>query len=363
MKVLSIGRLIHDVNILVDQYPTEASEIVTKELVSCSGGSTCMVAYTLAKWNEESYISGVLGYDDTGNAMRKDMESNRVLTAFLETNYDIKTPTTYIITNKQNNSKTSIQAEVDDFHIKKYEYDQPMDCVVADGYEYNAAVYAYNKYSSNITILNAKTPHQNLLDFFKYAKYIVASGEVIEAMLGTKIDTNNPMALSNIYKKVMDKYPHIYLLIVIDGYGTIYQLNGEIKILADIKNEGIDKTGSFDVFVSGIAYGLIHHYDMETTIRLATIAKSLAKNALGSTLSIPLLSDVLADYESRFGKIVDSSMPNNPGGNNANVQPNQPSSPQPNMQPAPNPQPPVNPEPTPSSQPEGSTTNNAPTSK
>ncbi len=317
MKFLSIGRLTYDINIMMDNYPIEGSKNETKELINCSGGSTSIVAYALAKWNEESYISGVIGYDEIGNAMRKDMEENKVLTTYLETNYDIKTPTSYIISNKQNNSKTTITAETSTFNIKKYEYDQPMDCVITDGYEYNASVYAYNKYANCITILNAKTPRQTLLDFFKYAKYVIASKEVAEAMTGLKIDFNSPMTMANIYKKICDKYPHINLLIRVEEQGIIYQVNGEIKVLADIKNAGIDKTGAHDVFVACIGYGLTKHMDMETTIRLATIAASLTKNTLGSTLSIPLLSDIISFYESRFGSF-NSNINNNPNPTNQN---------------------------------------------
>lgn len=307
MKTLSIGHLTYDINILVDNFPQEGSKSVTKELVSCSGGSASIIAYALAKWNEESFISGVVGYDEIGNSIRKDMEANKVLTTYLETNYDIKTPTSYIISNKQNNSKTIIAAEISDYNIKKYEYDQPIDCVITDGHEYNASVYAYNKYADAITILNAKTPRQSLLDFFKYAKYVVATQEVAEAMTGMKIDFNSPITMSNIYKKISDKYPHMNLLITMEGKGTIYQVNGEIKVLADIKTESVDKTGAHDIFVASLAYGLTKHYDMEISLRLATIASSLSKNTLGSTLSIPILSDIIGYYESKFGKLVAST--------------------------------------------------------
>lgn len=303
MKVLSIGRLVYDINLMMDNYPVEGSKNVTKEMISCSGGPANIVAYSLAKWNEDSFISGVVGYDEIGNTMRKDMEANKVLTTYLETNYDIKTPTSYIISNKQNNTKTTITTDLSQYNIKKYEYDQTMDCVVADGQEYNASVYAFNKYANGITILNAKKPTQSLLDFFKYAKYIVASQEVAEAMTGMKIDFNNPITMSNIYRKICDKYPNMNLLIVMPNKGTIYQVNGEIKVLADIKEEIIDKTGAHDVYVACIAYGLGNKYDLETTIRLATIASSLAKKVVGATLCIPILSDIINVYESKFGKL------------------------------------------------------------
>lgn len=303
MKTLSIGRLVYDINIMMDGYPVEGSENTTKEMITCSGGTANIIAYSLGKWNMESYISGVIGYDETGTTMKKNMEESRVRTNFLETNYDIKTPTSYIFLNKQNNSRTVVSTEINDFTIKKYDYDTSMDCVIVDGYEYNASVYAFNKYSNAITILNAKTPHNELLDFFKYAKYVIASSEVAEAMTGLKIDFNNPVTMTNIYKKIVDKYPHITLLITMKDKGTIYSVNNEIKVLATINTEVVDQTGARDIFVAMIGYGITSGYDLETTIRLATIAESMSKKTIGSTLSIPLISDIIKYYESKFGPL------------------------------------------------------------
>lgn len=307
MKSLSIGRLVYDVNILVDAFPVEGTTNTTNEMINCSGGAANIVAYSLGKWNMDSYISGVIGYDETGTTMKKNMEENKVYTNFLETNYDVKTPTSYIWINKQNNSRTVVSTKLNDFNIKKYEYDTDMDLVIVDGYEYNASVYAFNKYNSAITILNAKTPHNGLLDFFKYAKYVVCSSEVAEAMTGLKIDFNNPITMSTIYKKITDKYPHIQLLITIEGKGTIYSVNSEIKVLATMNIEIIDKTGARDVFVAMVGYGIIYGYDIEATIRLATIAEAMSKKTIGSTLSIPTLSDVINYYESKFGTLANKN--------------------------------------------------------
>ena len=303
MKTLSIGRLNYDINIFMEEYPKENTKNVTKEIVSCSGSSASVIAYALGKWNMESFISGVVGYDEIGNAMKKDMEENHVKTTYLETNYDIKTPASYILVNKQNNSHTKIVTELNKFNIRKFDYDQSMDCIITDGNEYNAFSYAIGKFNNAISILNAKMPHQELLDYFKIVKYVVCSKEVAEAIMGMKIDYENPISMSTIYKKMMDKYPHITLFITIPGRGTIYSLNNEIKVLATMNGEALDETGARDVFVAMISYGLTNDYDLETTIRLATIAENMSKKSIGATLSIPILSDIINFYESKFGKI------------------------------------------------------------
>ncbi len=303
MKTLSIGKLKYDINILLDSYPNEGSNTTTKEMISCSGGSANIVAYALGKWNMESFISGVVGYDETGNTMKKNMEENHVRTTFLETNYDIKTPTSYIMMNNQNKSKTVINTNLNQFNIKKFDYDQIMDCIIVDGHEYNASSFAFTKFNNAISILNAKSLHQGLLDFFKFVKYVVCSQEVAEKIIGIKIDFNNPETMSVLYNKMIDKYPHINLLIKIPEKGTIYSVNNEIKIVSAINTEILDDTGAYDVFVAMIAHGLTNNYDIETTIRLATIAESISKKKIGSTLSIPILSDIINYYENRFGPI------------------------------------------------------------
>lgn len=303
MKVLSIGRLIYDINILMDTYPIEGSQNVTKELVNCSGGATNVTAYALAKWNFESFVSGVIGYDEIGNTMKKSMEENQVKTNYLETNYDIKTPVSYILFNKQSKMRTMIQTEISEFNIKKYEYDVAMDLVISDGSEYNASIHAFNKYRDSVTLLNAKDTTKNVYDFFKYAKYVVCDSKVAEAVTGLKMDFENPVSMVNVYKKIIDKFPHVQLILSMEDKGSIYSVNNEIKILSAMNSEVVDKTGSSDLFVAMIGYGIVNHYSLETTIRLATIAEDLSKKAIGETLSIPPLSDVIGFYESKFGKL------------------------------------------------------------
>ena len=118
-----------------------------------------------------------------------------------------------------------------------------------------------------------------------------------------KIDFNAPVTMANVYKRITDKYPHITLFITIEGKGTVYAVNNEIKVLATINTEVVDKTGARDIFVAMVGYGITNGYSIETTIRLATIAESMSKKTIGSTLSIPLLSDIIKYYEDKFGPI------------------------------------------------------------
>lgn len=330
MNFLTIGEMVYDINILLENYLNEGSEVTTKEIINCCGGSASVTSFALAKWNVDSYISGILGNDENATFMRKMINETRVKTNYLETDYEAKTPVSYIIQSKNNHSYSVITAAPNEMHIKKHEYDLAMNCVITDGTDTNASIYALNKYANSLTILNAKTPDRKLLEIFKYVKYAVISKEVAESMTGLKIDFNSPITMANIYKTIAGKYPHLTLIINIQNKGTIYNLNGEIKFLAALNEEIIDAIGSHDIYVAGIAYCLMNNLDIESSIRFASIAVSIANKTLGSTLSIPLLSDIITIYENKFGKLSlnnnaqdvgenPTSVPNQEGNNNAST--------------------------------------------
>ena len=307
MKMLSIGHLTYDINLIMNEFPKEGSNSLVKEMKTCCGGAASTVSIALGKWNAESYVSGIIGYDEMGTMIKKTLEENKVFTPYLETNYEMKTTASYVLINTQNNSRTIIKSPLVSANLKKYEYDQMMDCIIVDGYEYNASIFAFNKFNQAISILNAKTPRQGLLDYFKYVKYAICTDEVAQNMTGMKIDFSNPITMSTIYKRITEKYPHVNLMITIPNKGTIYSVNNEIKVLASIQTEVVDQTGARDVFVAMIGYGLTSGYNLETTIRLATIAESKAKKAIGATLAVPTLSDVVQFYEEKFGSLTKMS--------------------------------------------------------
>ena len=51
------------------------------------------------------------------------MEKGNIKTSFLETNYDKKTSTSFILINQQNHTRTIFNVQPEEFHLKKYEYD------------------------------------------------------------------------------------------------------------------------------------------------------------------------------------------------------------------------------------------------
>lgn len=307
MIALSIGKATYDTTVPMDGYPTENSKIVLKEKIENSGGSACNVATLFSKWNNETYFAGVVGYDDYGSYIKKELESDHISVKFMETNYEKKTTTSFIISNKTTTSRTILMIEPEVFHLKKSEFDIKADIVYSDGFEYTATTTAFNKYQTSVTVLGASLDNgsdpKEVLALAKYAKYVIFSLEFAEQLTRLKVDFNDSQTLLNLYREVKDKYPNSQIVITLKNIGAMYQVANEVKVMPTIQVEEVDRTGAGDIFDGAFAYGLGKGYSLENCIRIANIAAGLSTTKYGAKSSIPLLSDVIQYYERKFGPL------------------------------------------------------------
>ena len=62
------------------------------------------------------------------------------------------------------------------------------------------------------------------------------------------------------------------------------------------KVEPKDTTGAGDIFHGAFVYGLCQNYNLEKTIKIASIAAALSVTKIGSKQSMPELEDVMKVY-------------------------------------------------------------------
>lgn len=303
MKALCIGHTTYDISLPVNGYPLENGKYYLKEKFESSGGGASNAAFLLAKWNVETFFSGVVGYDDFGTFIKKEMEKGNIKTSFLETNYDKKTSTSFILINQENHTRTIFNVQPEEFHLKKYEYDMVPDLIYLDGYEYSASVTAMNKYSNAISFLDASLPTKNLMALARDVKYLLCSIEFAEGVAGAKIDFNNPVTLLTVYKRVKDRFPKSEIIITLKQHGALYCVNNEVKQMPPLAVAEVDRTAAGDIFRAAFSYAIGSHYDLEKAVRVANIAAGLSTAKLGGKESIPTLSEIKNHYETRFGPI------------------------------------------------------------
>lgn len=304
MKILCMGQITYDYSLPIDGFPIEGLKYELKEKIENSGGSACNMAYALAKWNEEVYLSAAVGGDELGNKIKKDLSDAGVKTHTVETVFESKTPIEFVLINKTTGNKTVFSICEKDPHVKKYEFDFIPEIILLDGYEYTSGISVVNKYPNAITILDAGDYTKSNIELCKYAKYIIASQRFVEGYTGVQADFTNPTTLLDLYKKFATKYPNSNVIVTLKDHGAMYLDNNQIKVMPGLKVENIkDSTGAGDIFRAAFALGLSRGYEIEKIMRIANIAAGLSLNKVGAKESIPLFSDVAKYYESKFGPI------------------------------------------------------------
>ena len=313
MNALSIGKIAYDITIPVDSYPTENDKISLKERMEYSGGSACNVALLLNRWNCETYFSGVIGYDDYGSSIKKELENDGIHVNYLETNYEKQTTMNIVLVNKATTSRTIMTIEPEINHIKKNEYQESFDIIYSDGFEYSATVNSINQYPTAISVLGASldngSDEKEIMSIGKNVKYVTFSIDFAEKQTKMKADFNNPQTLLNIYKELKNRLPNTNIIVTLKNMGAMYQYNDEVKVMPTISVQEVDRTGSGDIFDGALLYSLWKKYDIEKAIRIANIAAGLSTTKYGVKNSIPLLSEVINYYEQRFGPLEVAEQP------------------------------------------------------
>lgn len=303
MTILSIGRTSYDITCPVEEYPIEGTKYLLNEKIESGGGTASIVAYLLAKWGETTYFAGVIGSDDYGTKIKKELEQVMVKTELMEVSYEVGTPVSVVLVNKKNGSRTRFDIVSSTQPVlKKYDYSIRPDVIFSDGKEYSATINALNKFPKAISIVDAGRVNRDLLELCKFVKYIVCSKGFAETVSGLKIDYNNSASLVNVYKKLKDKYPNNEIIVTLENMGAMYTVDGEIRIMPGIKTDVVDPSGAGDIFHGAFAYCIANGFDMEKAITYSNIAAGLSLSKMGASPSIPMLKEVISYYNQKFKK-------------------------------------------------------------
>ena len=139
------------------------------------------------------------------------------------------------------------------------------------------------------------------MELGKYAKYIVFNKGTAEGFSNLLIDYNNSSTLVNVYNKLKQKFSKAEIVVTLGERGSLYAVNGQVKIIPPIRVGIVDTNGAGDTFGGAFAYSIGRGFDLEKSVTYATIAASLSTTKLTSRLSIPSLTEVSNYYDSKFG--------------------------------------------------------------
>jgi len=276
MKVLCIGHVTYDVMINMDDYPIENTKNRAKSVTACGGGQVSNASYLLGKWGINTHILGLVGNDDYGKEIKKELESVNVNTRYLEMNGN--STISYIIVNSKNGSRTILTYHNDDLLLHDIEEDINPDIILMDGYEYEMSLKIIKKYPKAIKVLDAEKNNEQVLNLCKLVDYVICSKPFLEKfsniIIGDEVSIKNALVYANNYFK--------NIIVTLEEDGCAY--NG--KVIPTIRVKPVDSTGAGDIFHGAFVYGLSKGWDIDKILLFANIAASLSVTRLGSRNSV-----------------------------------------------------------------------------
>ena len=301
MKVLCVGVSSYELTFPADEFPKENSRYSVTEKVDGSAGMAATISYLLATWGIETYISSIVGSDDYGNFIRKELESVGVKTEYLDTSFDKPTSMRVSIVNKSTGGKILYDTSEGTARIRKEEWALSPDIVVASSKEYHAAMTAFNRFNDKITVLVADEYTAETADLCKYAKYVIASKEVAERISGKPVNLQSPTTLAGIFNVLVEKYYKTNFIITLAEGGALFAADGQIRVTTGINAKAIDTTSAKDIFAGAFVYSLAVNYDIPKCIQVANLAGGLSTEKIGSHDSIPPLNTVMTALTQKLG--------------------------------------------------------------
>lgn len=300
IKAICIGHATYDITIRTQDIPKPGTIHRYEHKIGCGGGVASNIAYMLAKWGIETTFSGVVGNDVYGQRIKKELDSVKIDTRYLETTYDNDTDLSITFINSETNEKMNFTLADNFTYLKKFEYDFTPDLIVTDGYDLNASKTVLGQYPKAISLLDAKELNQNILDLCKRVHFIICSKEFAEAISGITIDFSKTETLIQAYERIKTKFEKAQIVITLGEHGALYCIKNQIKVSPALKLDNVDSTGSGDIFKAAFLYTIANGGDIEKAVKFGNIAAGISIQKVGARYSIPRLEEVTKLYEKNY---------------------------------------------------------------
>lgn len=297
MKILCIGHAAYDITVPLSEFPIENTKNRVSERIECGGGPASNAAYLLAKWNMDTYFAGIVGNDNYGNIIENEFKSVGVNVDYLEKSDELTTTSSFIIANSSNGSRTILTYRPKTMKMKNFDIDFEPDVILIDGQEKEASIKIMNEFPNAISIIDAGTAREDVIELADMVDYVVCSKDYAEAITGIKVKYGDPDTLIRIYNTLKKKYTK-NVIVTLEGNGSMYEIDGIVKIMPSIKVDTKDSTAAGDIFHGAFTYGIANKFDIEKTLRYANLAGAISVTRVGGRFSVPSLDEVEKAYDS-----------------------------------------------------------------
>lgn len=294
VEVLAIGHAAYDMNIFLDSYPQENCKVEVHDALNSGGGPAANATCLLALWGVACSFAGLIGDDYFGQRAVDELTSLGVDLSLTEIRHGYPTPSSLIIVNTCNGSRTIINCKahgsLDLDRSRMAEFSPQL--LFLDGHEFAAARTALDLFPDSVSVLDAGSVRQGTKELIGKVDYLVASETFARQV------TNLPDLLDETrYRECLRRLRESVrldtnIVVTLGERGLIYDNAGTCIHLPAYPASVVDTTGSGDIFHGAFAYCILHKVPIIETLKTASMAAALSVQRRGGRLSIPTFDDV-----------------------------------------------------------------------
>jgi sulfofructose kinase len=292
--VIGIGANSIDLVYLLPAFPQPEGWLskmrIARQLTSC-GGQTATALATCARFGLKAKYIGVVGTDENGDRVRRELPACGVDTRDLVTR-DGRNQCAVILIDQRTGERGILWDR--DESLRLSETDLGLDVISTtrllhvDDVDQSLAIRAARvARGRGIPVTSDFDRMTEMTDelVMSVSSVILADG-LHEQLTG---EQDHERALRKLRRR------HDGLLCVTVGHRGAVALDGDRFIVSPgFKVRAVDTTGSGDVFRGGFICGTLNAWDTERTLQFANAAAALACTRLGAIAGVPTLDEVLA---------------------------------------------------------------------
>jgi len=278
-NIVAVGMSTFDELIILHSYPLEDQKYMADNVVSSYGGMAANVAINLSHLNHNVALLSAVGDDYIGKDVFTHLSKERVNISGVRI---IKGYTTkvYIIINSARISRTAIANQgvtISSLDEQQRNLIQDAKLVYLDGSVKSEIVTEIlrevDKTESKI-FFNLETYTNTQLDLFQQCDYGVMDEGVASSL-------SSGYSFRALLKKLWRKENSLKG-ITCGKKGSLFYNGEEYFASKSYKVDEVDTTGAGDAFQSGIVLGIIKGWDIEFTLKVASVIAGLSCTAIGA---------------------------------------------------------------------------------
>ena len=298
MRVIGIGQCSWDTLVLVESYPEVDSKAEAHEWSNQGGGPVATACVALSALEVDAKFIGVVGDDTEGQKIIDSIKSSGVDATDIIVRKNSDSQSAFIVVEQATATRTIFWQRPSGAALSPGELPDNLlegaNILMLDGLmsevSQDAAIMAR---SAGIPVMvDAGRVRHGMLELCELSDHVVGS-EKFARNLGY---TDSMKAKDDFFLDLSRKFSG-QLTITLGSAGSVTVSDNKIIRTPAYKVDTVDTTGAGDVFHAGYAYGVMRGWDIERTVRFASVVAALSCRGLGGRASLPGLSEALSAYD------------------------------------------------------------------